>query len=218
VRPTPPPRPPGPYLPPRPTPPRPGAPIPGRPATGRVVMVSPPRGVDIEELAATRMAQETLHGKDCSQMSEALRELSNRLLSGVMEVRESPTHDPWGRPIGEEKRRWLEAIQSPRFWNNVWSKVSDAYRFCNLGCFEDGVAVGILSGAGYCMAALGAEGLPGPGFLRQPPLPICESSIFVGCQQGYRQAANETPGCSTYTTGSFEAVFRESISQDCHLP
>lgn len=95
--------------------------------------------------------------------------------------------------------------------------MADAYRSCNRECFDDGVSVGTISAVAYCSASIALEGLPGPGYLEQTPMPVCETSVFTGCIKSYGDTAAATAGCGTYTTEGFAGVFADYQSQDCHL-
>jgi len=169
------------------------------------------------ERSATNIVNAALRGLDCGQAADSLRRLSNQILS--LQV-SGPGRDPGGRPgdPGEEvRRKWREQVQSPKFWKRVWNHMASAYQSCNRSCFDDGIAVGQISATAYCSASVALEGLPGPGYIEQPPLPVCETSIFTGCLKAYGDTAAETAGCSAYTSGSFEGIFAEYQSQDCHL-
>lgn len=175
----------------------------------------PPRDPnDIDEVSATNIVNSAMRGLDCSQAAESLRRLSNQLLS--MGVSGSQPSIP-GRTEPDFKKAWRERIRSPQFWSKVWNKMADAYRSCNRGCFDDGLAVGQISASGYCSASIAVNGLMGVGYIEQPPLPVCETATFSGCIKGYQNTASNFPGCVTYMTDSFSSIFNQYVSQDCHL-
>ncbi len=207
---------------PRPAPPPGYGPPPFAPAHGRRLETPPPRGRDEDEVQAAAMMAQAISGLGCENAGEALRRLSNQLLGSVRFATDSnflppPPHDRRGRMREEMRSRWRRHLRSPAFWQKVWERLADAYRACDLTCFDDGYAVGTISGAGYCAASTGVEGLPGPGFAYQPPLPLCQNAVFVGCQRGYQDAALQYQGCSTYTSGTYDSIFREYQSQDCNM-
>jgi hypothetical protein len=191
----------------------PPAPPPPPPVWSHRPMVQiPPANSSADEVSAANIVNEAMRGLSCSDASESLRRLSNQLLS--MGVSGSQPARP-GEP--DFKRQWRERIRSHAFWSKVWNRMADAYRSCNRGCFDDGVAVGKISATGYCSASLAVNGLLGPGYLEQPPLPVCETSIYAGCIRGYQETPASIPGCLEYTTQSYHSIFQEYISQDCHL-
>lgn len=174
----------------------------------------PPRTGEPDEISAANIVNQAMNGLSCQQAGDALRRLSNQLLSMAASA-QAPVIP--GRPEPELRRQWREHIRSPKFWSKVWNRMADAYRACDRGCFDDGKAVGEMSATGYCAASVAVEGLPGIGFMEQPPLPMCETSIHVGCVQSYQSTAASYPGCSVYSTGSYAGIFAEYTSQDCHL-
>ncbi len=178
----------------------------------------PPRPTTGDERSAANIVNAALRGLDCGQASHSLRRLANQVLQlQAAGTRPAPPPRP-GSNTGEEiRRRWREHVQSPQFWRKVWDRMADAYRSCNRQCFDDGISMGTLSATAYCSASIALSGLPGPGYIAQPPLPVCETSIFTGCVKSYGTTAAGTAGCSPYTTGSFEGIFAEYQSQDCHL-
>jgi hypothetical protein len=184
---------------------------------GRPLRVRPPRTSQPDEVMAARLVAEASQSLSCERAGEMLRVLSNRILSSATRAYEKERPRGPGRWEPREKMRWREHFRSPLFWREVWDRVVETYQSCEAGCFEDGVAVGMMSAVGYCSASIELGGLSAPGFLAQARLPLCENSIFIGCQQGYRQGVELTEGCSAYTQGLFERVFLESQSQDCHL-
>ena len=186
-------------------------PVPG--AGGRMRQV-PPSSNEIDEISAANIVNTVMQGLDCSQAAESLRRLSNQLLS--MGTASSQPTIP-GRPEPDFKRQWRERIRSQAFWSKVWNRMADAYRSCHRGCFDDGLAVGQISATGYCSASVAVDGLLGPGLIVQPPLPVCETAIFVGCLKAYQSTASTFPGCTPYTVNRFQSIFQEYQSQDCHL-
>lgn len=186
---------------------------------------------DREDRSAAQLVNTAMRGLDCGQAAEALRRLSNQVLALQAAVpaaqppslprnpgRRGDAHGNSRRPVdGEIRDRWRQQVQSPKFWKKVWDRMTDAYRSCNRECFDDGVAIGTLSATAYCSASVALEGLPGPGYTEQPPLPVCETSIFTGCLKAYGQTASSTEGCAAYTQNQFASIFAEYESQDCHL-
>jgi hypothetical protein len=201
---------------------------------GRPLRVRPPMSSQPDEVMAARLVAEASQGMSCERAGEMLRKLSNRLLASAEESYR-PAPPPYAQPprgggrrpgapmpggprFGEtEKQRWRGHFKSPQFWKEVWDRLAEAYQSCEADCFDDGVAVGVLSAVGYCSASIEVGGLPAPGLLLQGRLPLCENSIFIGCQQGYAQGVGMTEGCAPYTEGLYRRVFLESQSQDCHL-
>lgn len=181
------------------------------------MVTPPPLSSDPDETEAAQMMKDAVDGLECERASEVLRRISNRILRGANMASDSE-HGPDGGPNRDFRRqKWRRHLNSPRFWERVWGRLAEAYKGCELNCFEDGMAVGQISGTGYCSASIGVDGLTAPGFVYQPPLPLCQSQIFIGCQQGYRDAANSYQGCSKYTQAQFEPVFLQYISQDCQV-
>lgn len=216
---SPPPRHPGPRRPPqhgreRPRP---------RPPAGRPIHVQPPRPADSDDLQAAEMMANAIGGLQCDRIGEALRRLSNTMLSNARFAstpdRGLPSSGNPGRDRlrRQQRDKWRGHMHSRVFWTRVWERLTDAYRQCDMPCFDDGVAIGQLSGVGYCAASVAVDGLGGPGFVYQPPLPLCETAIFAGCQAGYQEAAGSYEGCATYSGGDFESIFDEYKSQDCHV-
>lgn len=168
------------------------------------------------------MTAQAIAGLGCDRAGEALRRISNALLANVRMATapEAPVTPGDGRSRMREemRRRWRGHMQNPRFWQKVWNRLAEAYRSCELTCFDDGVAIGQISGAGYCAASVSLGGLNGVGGVAfQAPLPLCQNATFTGCQVGYDQAAGAYQGCSQYTSGGYTSVFNEFKSQDCHL-
>lgn len=183
------------------------------PSRGRMREV-PPITHDMDDVSAANIVNSALRGLDCSQAAESLRRVSNMVLS--MAQTSAPPTVP-GRPDADFKRAARERIRSPKFWMRVWNRMADAYRSCDRGCFDDGVAVGQISATAYCSASVALDGLLGPGYIEQAPLPVCESAIRAGCIQSYQSTAVSHTGCKRYTEDSFDSIFREYLSQDCHL-
>lgn len=186
-------------------------------------MTPPARTHDEAEQDAARLMAHSITGLTCDQTSEAMRRLSNQILEGVSLANES---DPFGPPQpGEPTRRtrremqlrWRNHLRSGVFLQKVWDRAAEVFANCEKPCFDDGIAVGQISGAGYCAAAVGVGGILPPGFVLQPPLPTCDTSIFVGCQVGYKNAVDAFPGCVNFTVREHERAFKDSVSQDCHL-
>ena len=194
---------------------------PGRPNLPRRPIYTPPArsGEENEQVAADMVARNMM-GLGCERMGDALRRLSNQILSTAQQSRNTAPPAPGdeaARQRFEERARFTRVSRTPAFWKKVWNRVADAYRGCNLECFDDGVAVGQISASTYCSASIAIGGFDSPGFLPQPPLPLCQSAIFAGCQSGYQTSAASVEGCSAYTSGRFDSIFKASISQDCHI-
>lgn len=172
----------------------------------------PPRSGDPDEISAANLVNEAMRGLTCNQAGDALRRLANQIrqLAASSQLPPQP-NEP------ELRRRWREHIRSPQFWSKVWHRMADAYSSCNRGCFDDGLAVGEISATAYCAASIALDGLFGIGHLEQPPLPVCETAIHIGCLQGYDRTSAGFQGCSKYTTDSFYGIYNEYKSQDCHL-
>ncbi len=190
----------------------------------RPIYAAPPiRGNDDDNAAAELMAA-AIGSRGCENAGEVLRSLSNQLLANSQMIN-TPDHmlppvypgDRRGQLRQEMRRRWKTRMVSPQFWTRVWDRLAEAYRSCDKTCFDDGISVGQISGALYCQASIELQGLPGVGYIPQAPLPMCQNSVFVGCQQGYSNAVRTASGCSTYTQGNFATIFGEYVSQDCHL-
>ncbi len=190
---------------------------------GRPVFVAPPHS-DLNDQQAAVFFQTNFGQTRCEQLGDSLRRLSNQILTNSIEVSTPP---PSVQPVPggslrerlrqENRAKMLARFRDPQFWTRIWTRLADVYRSCEMQCFDDGQAVGEISASMYCSASISLNGLPSAQTLEQPALPLCQNSIFIGCQQGYRSTAAQTPGCSTYTGGQFESVFNESISLDCHI-
>tara|TARA_Y100000590_G_scaffold449460_1_gene587596 strand:+ start:3050 stop:3460 length:411 start_codon:yes stop_codon:yes gene_type:complete len=105
-------------------------------------------------------------------------------------------------------------MKKREYWLDLWERIADVYSECDIGCFEDGEIIGEISAMGFCAASVELGGLTSVGAIDQPRMPLCETSIFVGCEQKYQQTAQSFPGCNHY---SKEPIFQEYMSQDCHL-
>ncbi len=171
---------------------------------------------DLDERSAANIVNAALRGLDCGQASDVLRRLSNEVLA--LQASGPRTPPRGGVDPGEEvRRKWREHVSSPKFWKKVWNRMADAYRSCNRDCFDDGISVGELSATAYCSASMALGGLGGPGYIEQTPLPVCETSVFAGCLKAYGDTGATMAGCQPYTKDSFEGIFAEYESQDCHL-
>jgi hypothetical protein len=206
----------------RPMPPHPGTGGPRRPLPiGRPIYVRGPMSGHEDEVRAIRILQAATRENRCERIGESLRRISNAILSSASEANSRDDHllprDARGLARLQMRESWRRTLRSRVFWETVFDRLMEAYRSCDASCIEDGEAIGVLAGTMYCAANLGVGGLEAPGFLAQNSLPVCETSVFVGCQTGYRQAAQTYEGCTAYTSGSFERTFLESISQDCHV-
>ncbi|MGZ3697565.1 MAG: hypothetical protein ACXWP5_05630 [Bdellovibrionota bacterium] len=190
------------------------------------VIVPPPAPVQLSQSddddQAAQMISTAFAGGGCAQAGAALRRLSNAILG---EVNFATTPNPFppasddlrGRLREEMRHKWMARFRSAQFWQAVWDRLAERYRTCNIQCFDDGTAIGQISGAGYCAASVAVGGLGAPGFQAQAPLPLCQNATFVGCQQGYRSAAASFQGCANYTQDGFTDVFNQFVSEDCHM-
>jgi hypothetical protein len=196
-------------------------PIVAHPRPGGRLRTPPPANSADDETDSAALVSGAIGDMGCERAGEALRRISNMLLSNVQLATEREPHDLPGDPRNakreEMRRRWAEHMRNPVFWQKVWNRLADMYRSCDIECFDDGVAVGQISGAGYCAASVGVGGLNGVGSAYQAPLPLCQNATFTGCQTGYDQAASTYQGCSTYTSGGYTSIFNEFKSQDCHI-
>ncbi len=176
---------------------------------------------DADERSAANLVNVALRGLDCSSASEALRRLTNQVLqlqAMGTRVPGGPGQGPGGNDPGAAVRlKWRQHFESPVFWKKVWNHMADAYRSCNRTCFDDGISVGTLSATAYCSASVALDGLPGPGYIEQTPLPVCETATFAGCVKSYGDTANTVKGCAAYATNQYESIFAQYQSQDCHL-
>ncbi len=185
------------------------------PQDNRPIVIRPPVSGDPDEISATNIVNQALSGLTCEQAGQSLRRLSNQVLALAASANRPEIP---GRPTPDFKRQWQLRIRSPQFWKRVWLRMADAYQSCNRPCFEDGLAVGEISATAYCATSIAVQGLPGPGFLAQTPLPVCESAIHQGCLVGYERTANQYQGCELYSSNSsYGGIFAEYQSQDCHL-
>lgn len=194
-----------------------------RPPRRGAIRTRPAQSNDERETHAAALMAKAIEGLGCERAGDALRRMSNMMLSGVSEAAEYDrlppprSGDRRERARHEARGRWKRNLNSPEFWTKVWDRLAESFRECDLTCFDDGTAIGQLSGITYCSASVELGGLDAPGFVAQSPLPVCGNATFTGCQQGYKQAAQTFAGCSTYMMGSFEQIFNESVSQDCSI-
>ncbi len=202
-----------------PEPPRGG---PRRPLpVGRPIFVRPSVSGNEDEIRAVRIFQAATQEARCERIGESLRRISNAILSSASEAnaRDDQLIPRDARGLARLRMRasWRQTLRSRVFWETVFDRLMEAYRSCDATCMEDGEAIGLLSGTVYCAANVGIGGLDAPGFLAQNSLPMCGTSVFLGCQTGYQQAVTTYEGCVTFTTGSFERNYLEAVSQDCHV-
>lgn len=105
------------------------------------------------------------------------------------------------------------------YTEQLFNSLDDTYNRCGSACFTAGAEIGRISAQGYCAASLAVGGLYDPGFISQPPLPFCGSSLVMGCKSEYVAVASwEFPGCSMYTQGHFADTFDNTVRQDCYVP
>lgn len=105
------------------------------------------------------------------------------------------------------------------YTEQLWNSLDDVYTRCGVACFNAGAEIGHISAQGYCAASLAVGGLYDPGFISQPPLPFCGTSLVLGCKSEYVSVATyEFPGCSVFTQGHFTETFDNIVRQDCFVP
>lgn len=103
--------------------------------------------------------------------------------------------------------------------DSMYNAIDIIYDRCGTACFNAGAEIGSLSAQGYCAASMAVGGLLDPGFIAQPPLPFCGSTLVMGCKSEYvYQATVGIPGCSRYTDGWFAETFDNTVRQDCFVP
>jgi hypothetical protein len=188
------------------------------------VYTPPARPGDDDDVEVTRVMVVAMRGRACAQAGDVLRDMANLLLQSAHFSAAAPGTHP-GHPAlvrpgereEEARSRWNNHLNSQRFWQSVWDRLAAMYRQCDKGCFDDGVAVGQISAAGYCSASIAVGGLNAPGYEAQKPLPLCQNETFVGCLSSYDKTASTYPGCSTYDSGGYTQIYNESKSQDCHI-
>ncbi len=161
-----------------------------------------PRHNDPIDTEAAKWVGDASEGLDCERLGETLRRLSQRAATTKGTPREP---------------RKLKPFQSEVFWERIWNHLSDTYRSCDVDCFEDGYAVGQISGQAYCGISVALEGLQAPGYRAQGPLPVCENSIFIGCLNGFKDTMKSDVSCRPYFTGRYTTVAKQFQSQDCHI-
>jgi len=187
---------------------------------GRGIVLRPPRANDADDIMAEILVRRAAERLDCSGLGLMVRDVSNQILEATSQP-DVPL--PPARPgdPAAARRRMLQKIRqrmrSPGFLRAMWTRLAEAYSGCDRGCFEEGDAIGQISGAGYCAAVIGLNGLPDPGYQLQPLLPLCNNLQSVGCQNGFYHAAQTVPSCYAYTTGEYGAGFQHTVSQDCYM-
>lgn len=195
----------------------------GRYGRDNRIVIKNPSSDEIDQIVAQVFISRA-EDLSCGELGEFLRRISNDVLSAsqlpdVMSDAERRVH-PGNRDqfLKVQRERALKnMLKRPLFAKTLMSRLSEMFRGCNLNCFDDGVAIGVISGTGFCHAAVGVGGLPDLGFSYQDRLPVCETGNFVGCQQGYAQAVNSVQGCLSYATGPFQQSYNHQVSQDCHI-
>ena len=181
------------------------------------------RGDATEESIRDLWAEEA-NGMRCEQLSELLVRVTQRVLR-VEKWTKGPRNDPSlppgfhrggsSRDIDWHRRRWTHHFRSKDWWEQFWRSLVEAYRSCEVDCFDDGQVVGQISAVGYCSLSEALGGLNQPGFLTQKTLPVCETATYAGCVSAYRDTAASIGSCRTYLAGTHEQVFSEFVSQDC---
>lgn len=183
-----------------------------------VVMPSRPRD-DMDAFAADLFVRNAAN-LSCGELGDLLRNISNEILSAHALPAEvvSPYDSQHERLRKHRVNRLKFYLTKPVFAKIVMERLTMAFESCDQMCFDDGVAVGIISGTGFCHASLEAGGISsGEGFRYQDALPVCQNANFVGCQQGYSQAVNNIPGCLEFASGSHMQSFNEYVSNDCNI-
>lgn len=105
------------------------------------------------------------------------------------------------------------------YTDEMYNSLDSVYDRCGQACFNVGAEIGNISAQGYCAASLAVGGLLDPGFIAQPPLPFCGSSLVLGCKSQYVLTATvQYPGCAQFTDGWFTETFDNTVRQDCYVP
>ncbi len=174
------------------------------------------------ENGAIEIMNEATNDLVCERLNDATRRISNRLMRIAQLVSDpnATITGPGGRVIKPNPMmiaRWKRMLNNKDFWNNLWGRIKEMNQQCDTDCFDDGEAIGQISGIGYCAASTALGGLDGPGLLTQSSLPLCEAQISNGCHKGYWDAASTFDGCQQYTQNSYLGIFTQFQSQDCHL-
>lgn len=184
------------------------------------IVIPPARSRADLDVFAAEMFIRRASNLSCDSLGDLLREISNDILS----ARTLPPEVIYPGDDREERLRKQYANQlrgfldKPNFSKMIMERLTMAFEGCDRLCFDDGVAIGVISGTGYCTASVDLDGISSDdGFRFQEALPVCETANFAGCQQGYSQAVGSVPGCLDYATGSFEQTYNEFVSQDCHI-
>ena len=190
------------------------------PSAGRPIMIRPPNRANPDDIMAESIVRQASNRLDCNGLGAMVREVSNSLMEAASMPSE-PMPPSWPGDPSAARRRSLERIRqrlrSPGFLRALWPRLTEAYQGCGRQCFEEGDAIGQLSGAGYCAASIGLNGLPDPSFLLQPLLPLCGNLQATGCQNGFYRAASEIPGCQNFASGDYYTAFQHTVSQDCFM-
>ncbi|MCC7440978.1 MAG: hypothetical protein IT285_05070 [Bdellovibrionales bacterium] len=190
----------------------------------RRARIRPANYAQAADVRAYQLIQENiLANGDCTQLGNSLRRLSNKLIRETQRINRRlnglpPVNPNDPRVVARDaaRRRVLnELLNNSQFWESLWDRMADMYRSCDMECFDEGAAIGEISGLGYCSVSVQAGGLLGPGFAYTPPLPVCQTAVTVACQSAYREAARSYEGCEAYASGSYLTTFREYWSQDC---
>jgi hypothetical protein len=177
------------------------------------------------EVDAASLIAASIQNQGCERAGDVLRQISNQLLD-ASKFETHPENNVPPPPPGADLRtrlryenhaRWIHNLRSPEFIKEVFDRLAEMYRSCDRQCFDDGEAIGQISGTGYCSASVAVGGLNAPGAQIQLPMPVCQTATFVGCQEGYDEAAASFEGCELYTDGGYLDIFNESKSQDCHM-
>jgi len=179
----------------------------------------PPARSNQADREAYKYINEAMGNDKCEDLGNAMRRLSNAVMmvSKLVKAHKEGRY----RPILPVMQRAMvvaeQVLANQEFWARLWDRLGTVYRQCDRECFDDGDSVGEMSGLGYCSASVQTEGLPSIGFAIQPPLPLCETSIHLGCIRGYQRAAQEFAGCENYSGGNYAELFREYQGNDCQL-
>lgn len=186
---------------------------------GRIVVL-PARSRDDMDAFAAEMFVRHASNLSCGELGNLLRSVSNEILSAhTMPAEVVSPYDSYEERLRKHRANRLKYyLTKPIFAKIVMERLTMAFEGCDQMCFDDGVAIGIISGTGYCHASLELGGIDSEeGFRYQEALPVCQTANFVGCQQGYSQAVNSVPGCLEFASGSYMQSFNEYVSNDCHI-
>jgi hypothetical protein len=198
-------------------------PVPGRPGTppptygGGGIPMDPPNPYDQDDRMAYDVLRQSAARLDCNSLANMVDDISLRIHYAAMLGSTPPP--PGGRDPESIRRRiaWRvrERLRSPGFTRAMWYRVTRAYSGCGRSCFDNGEAMGLISGSGYCTLAVALGGTPGDHLWPAPTMTACGHQERTGCETGYRRAAESVPGCWAYASGDSTAGFLGAVNQDC---